>query len=347
MNPAQTPISADNGGALAPEFTPDISIIIPSWNCAHILPQTLAALAAQHSQRAREVIVVDDCSSDATEQAALDSAARYPHLHLRFIRKPQRSNAGASRNTGLHHAKAHLVWFLDADIVTVPQALETHWAFHCQHPEEQAIILGNVQIPPDWPRTPYIEISNAAREWDSIAPGAQLPWTYFFAGNISVKKGFLLSVGGFNEKLHRSEDVEIGRRLYDLGLKIFYARDAVGYHYHLRTPVQEFANNWSYGEMFAHHYHSGDPILQEYAKNSWFMDKSSPIRFMIKKFLGGMLANAWTFPLTWRVTQRIEPVLPQLAGGIWRLCWFYAGMTAFTHESRKLQQRSESDGNGR
>lgn len=315
--------------------TPELSIVIPAWNCAHILPQTLAALAAQTGEHEIEVIVVDDCSNDGTEPAARACAEQYPDLHLNFVRKTTRGNAAASRNTGVHHARAHLVWFLDADIVTVPEALATHLAFHREHPEEQAVVLGNVQIPPDWPRTPFIETSNAASEWDDIESGAELPWWNFFTGNISIKKGFLLSVGGFNETIDRGEDVEMGRRLYDLDLKIVYAKAAVGYHYHLRTPLQEFANNQSYGMLFARLYHSGDPVLQQYAASFWYLDNGP--RAWIKTLLGALIANRLTFPLAWRLAQGLDTALPPLGGMLWRLCWYHAGISAFRAESNRQQ----------
>jgi len=322
--------------ALPAGWNPEISIVIPAWNCAHILPATLAALNAQIGEHQVEVIVVDDCSSDTTAEVVQECVARYPLLHLNFVRKTQRGNAASSRNIGIHHAQSHLVWFLDADIVTVPKSLDAHLHYHQQYPQQHAVVLGYVQIPPEWPRTTYIEISNAAKEWDSIESGSALPWWNFFTGNISAKKGFLLSVGGFNEQIDRGEDVEMGRRLYDLGLQIYYAKAAIGYHYHLRTPVQEFANNQSYGILYARLYHSGDPVLQHYAASFWYLDNG--LRASIKSVLGWMVANRWVFPLTWRVAKWLEPVLPLLSGALWRLSWYHAGMSAFRAESQRLQK---------
>jgi hypothetical protein len=54
---------------------------------------------------------------------------------------------------------------------------------------------------------------------------------HFFTGNVSAKTTFLKSVGGFDERFIDHEDIELGLRLEEQGLRLFYNRDAVVEHY--------------------------------------------------------------------------------------------------------------------
>lgn len=99
---------------------PLISVIIPAYNCADVLPAAVASVAAQ-TATAWEVIVVDDCSSD--DPAAALSAYR-TDSRVRVIRQPRNGGATAARNTGIAAATGRFVAFLDADDSWAPTKLE-------------------------------------------------------------------------------------------------------------------------------------------------------------------------------------------------------------------------------
>jgi len=90
---------------------PSISVVIPAYNAATTLAQTLACVRAQ-TFTDFEVIVVDDGSADATCQIARDFA----HKDARF-RLVCQANAGvaAARNAGLALARGEFIAPLDAD----------------------------------------------------------------------------------------------------------------------------------------------------------------------------------------------------------------------------------------
>jgi glycosyltransferase involved in cell wall biosynthesis len=99
---------------------PSISIIIPAYNAATYLPQTLASCLAQ-TYPDYEIILVDDGSSDET--GAL--ARSYPEVT--YIQQKNQGVA-AARNTGIAHATGDYVQFLDADDVLLPEKLARCWA---------------------------------------------------------------------------------------------------------------------------------------------------------------------------------------------------------------------------
>lgn len=90
-----------------------ISVIIPAFNRATVLPVTLRSLLAQ-SLPAGEIIVVDDGSSDGTAEVAESFGDP-----VRVIRQ---ENAGpaAARNRGFMESKGEFIHFFDSDDVALP-----------------------------------------------------------------------------------------------------------------------------------------------------------------------------------------------------------------------------------
>jgi glycosyltransferase involved in cell wall biosynthesis len=93
-------------------MTPSVSVVIPAFNAESTIGRVLAALAEQEP-RAREVIVVDDASTDAT-------AAVAERLGARVIRSDGGGYAGGARNAGWSEASGDVVVFIDADVVPDP-----------------------------------------------------------------------------------------------------------------------------------------------------------------------------------------------------------------------------------
>lgn len=95
-----------------------LSVIIPAFNAAPYIEETLRSVLAQGIDT-MEVIVVDDGSTDAT--ADLVRGLADPRIHL-----TTQMNAGvcAARNTGLERARGTYITFLDADDAMEPDAMQ-------------------------------------------------------------------------------------------------------------------------------------------------------------------------------------------------------------------------------
>ena len=100
--------------ALVGRTRPRISVVIPSWNRAHILPRAVASALLQ-SLTPFEVIVVDDGSTDDTE-AVLRAQFSEPldAGHLVLISQSRRG-VSAARNAGLARATGEIIAYLDSD----------------------------------------------------------------------------------------------------------------------------------------------------------------------------------------------------------------------------------------
>lgn len=106
---------------------PQVSVVIPSYNSAAWLPETLAGALAQKDVEL-EVIVVDDGSTDNTKEVV----SEFP-----TVRCLSQANAGvaAARNTGIKAARAPYIAFLDADDIWDPLKLQRQLRVLDQHPE--------------------------------------------------------------------------------------------------------------------------------------------------------------------------------------------------------------------
>lgn len=99
---------------------PIASIIIPSYNCAHLLQRSVDS-AFLLGLDAVEVIVVDDGSTDNTPEICSQLLNAYPALKI-----VRRTNGGlsAARNTGIHQCTGTFVVLLDADDELIPFNLQ-------------------------------------------------------------------------------------------------------------------------------------------------------------------------------------------------------------------------------
>ena len=113
----------------------DISVIIPAYNRAELIRETLRSLLNQ-TVSAKEIIVVDDGSTDGTAEAVERefsvfreqfSASHKPSSvvkpSLRVIRQ-QNAGPGAARNRGLAEATGEFIHFFDSDDIASPNKHE-------------------------------------------------------------------------------------------------------------------------------------------------------------------------------------------------------------------------------
>ena len=100
---------------------PLVTIVVPAFNVAKTLRETLASLLTQ-SFEDFEIIVVDDGSNDATSEIA-NSFTHDPRV--RMINQRNRGLAGA-RNSGIAAAAGELIGFCDSDDIWEPSKLASH-----------------------------------------------------------------------------------------------------------------------------------------------------------------------------------------------------------------------------
>lgn len=116
-------------------MNPLISVVIPVYNHAKRIENSLRSLHRQ-SYRPLEVIIVDDGSTDNLPEVIhkVQSSEWGKSLQIKFIQQ-ENKGAGAARNLGLKDATGQLVIFWDADTVGKPKMLEMMFDILQHHPK--------------------------------------------------------------------------------------------------------------------------------------------------------------------------------------------------------------------
>ena len=102
-----------------------VSIIMPSYNTAKFISETIYSVLTQ-TYTNWELIIVDDCSTDNTDEVAK------PFLsdeRIKYIKNEKNSGAAISRNRALCEAKGKWIAFLDSDDLWLPEKLEKQIEF--------------------------------------------------------------------------------------------------------------------------------------------------------------------------------------------------------------------------
>lgn len=98
---------------------PTVSVIIPTYNRAHLISRAIQSVLNQTYQDF-EIIVVDDASKDNTEEVMKS----FDDERVIYLRHKNNRGAQAARNTGIKAAKGEWIAFLDSDDEWLPQRLE-------------------------------------------------------------------------------------------------------------------------------------------------------------------------------------------------------------------------------
>lgn len=173
-----------------------VSVVVPTYNRAQLLPRALqSALSQTHASL--EIIVVDDGSTDSTREvvgriADADSRVRYVH-------QANQGLAGA-RNTGIATAQGDYVTFLDSDDELCPD----HVALRAEYLDENPatmMVHGGLEVVNGSPMVPDYYRPGELVDARECAVGA----TFFF------RRSIVATVGGF---VHRAygEDTEFFER---------------------------------------------------------------------------------------------------------------------------------------
>ncbi len=201
----------------SPEQAGRISVIIPLYNGAAFLEQTLHSVWEQTLDPARiEIVLADDGSTDGSLELAQRLQAESP-CAMQVLTHPDHANRGvsATRNLCLRHAQGQYIALLDADDQFLPRRLEASLAHFAAHPECDA--LGSFGINVDEsgkPVTGYNGTSQAGNYRD-LEADLDPPFTFeqlwvsypIVNSSISLRRRAAGEVGGYPETMaHQAED---------------------------------------------------------------------------------------------------------------------------------------------
>ncbi len=102
-----------------------VSIIMPSYNTTKYIAESIQSVLNQ-TYTNWELIIVDDCSTDNTDDVVKQFLA---DSRIKYLKNEKNSGAAISRNRALREAKGKWIAFLDSDDLWLPQKLEKQIEF--------------------------------------------------------------------------------------------------------------------------------------------------------------------------------------------------------------------------
>lgn len=200
---------------------PLVSIIIPAYNVAPYISETLESVFSQTFDN-YEVIVVNDGSPD-TEQ--LERKIKPYWERIRYLTQ-ENQGASVARNTGLHAARGEFIAFLDADDLWLPNYLEEQMKFigerGCDLACADARFFGDARTegqtymdtlmrdaPPNGEVT-FLELVDAKIS--------------LITSGIVARRDWIMNVGLFDQALRNAQDFDLWLRLVLGGARLSYQR---------------------------------------------------------------------------------------------------------------------------
>ncbi|WP_296386325.1 glycosyltransferase family A protein [Winogradskyella sp.] len=215
-----------------------ISVIIPTYNRAHLLPETLASIESQ-TYKNWECIIVDDGSTDNTEEIILS------HSDSRFVfykrPKERQKGANACRNYGFKKSNGEYINWFDSDDLMHPdflklkvEELETDLSLDfCACVGQKFIENTNEEPIPDPPKVlnskSYIE--------DYLLNGL-----FFYTPSPLWRYKFLETKDLFDESLHRSQERDFHFRMLTYQPKYLHLETVL---FNIRTGIESISEGAS------------------------------------------------------------------------------------------------------
>jgi len=201
----------------------DLTVVIPTRDRWAQVEETVGALAAQ-SVTGFEVVVV----ADGEDQ-------RPPPLPGVTVLVQRHTGPGGARNTGVRHSRRPLVLFLGDDMVPSPDLVAHHLQRHRQEPDPHVGVLGRAVWHPAVARgrrQRWLAWSGTQFDDASIV-GDEAGWARFYSCNVSLHRELFLAAGGFDEDFaYYYEDLDLGWRLGQHGLRLRWEPAALAWHRH-------------------------------------------------------------------------------------------------------------------
>lgn len=183
---------------------PTISVVIPAYNRARYLGDTIRSVLDQ-TRPPDELIVVDDGSTDETPVVIASFGAQ-----VRGIQQPNRG-AATARNVGLHAATGDAIAFLDSDDQWLPPFLETMSAELEAQPGAKGVYSAARCVDSDGNLLP--QRAGVPADQTVTLKDALLRSNFLLPSTMLLNREAVVSVGGFDVSLRRLQDWDLWLRM--------------------------------------------------------------------------------------------------------------------------------------
>jgi glycosyltransferase involved in cell wall biosynthesis len=182
-----------------------ISVIIPAYNGAATIANAIESILRQ-TRLPDEIIVSDDCSTDATGETTRRFGER-----LHYVRRPQNGGLSANRNTGVRASHGDWLLFLDQDDELLPHALES--LARTAETTGAGVAYGFVLLRGNQPEHARLHGLPWAVGDPPVPCRANFWWTAVTTTGCALfRRSLIDEVGDFDETIWQAEDCEFWLR---------------------------------------------------------------------------------------------------------------------------------------
>lgn len=224
-------------------MTLNFSIIIPVYNRPQEIEELLESLTKQDFQDNFEVVIVEDGSSNSSEEIVKKYSDK---LDLKYFYK-QNSGAGASRNYGMQRALGNYFIILDSDVIVplqylseVKKALAKNYTDAFGGPDAAHKSFTNLQKAINYSMTSVLTTGGIRGKKKSV--GKFQPRSF----NLGLSKKAFEKTEGFS-KMKAGEDIDLTFRLWENGFETQLIEKAFVYHKRRSTLQQFFKQTFAFG----------------------------------------------------------------------------------------------------
>ncbi|MEE8105009.1 MAG: glycosyltransferase family 2 protein [Planctomycetota bacterium] len=210
-------------------MAPKVSVLIPTYNRAALLPDAVASVLGQ-TMRDLELIVIDDGSTDGTANMLAELFGADPRL--RVIRT-QNSGAARARNRGVDEARADYIALLDSDDIHEPEFLATQIELLENNPTASLAIC-DARYEGPWEHDH--ETLTADRGYQPPVSVAAMVAGAWSPTSVWLMRTRVLREFRFDAAVQRSEDTEMLWRLNNAGHEIIWNPEKLAIYRRHRDP---------------------------------------------------------------------------------------------------------------
>ena len=186
-----------------------VSIVIPAYNSENFIREAIES-ALDQTWKNKEVIVVDDGSTDATYRIARS-------FNSKGVKVMQQSNKGAcaARNRGIRHAKGDFIQLLDSDDILLPEKIERQLEY-----QKSSSTLTFCNTSHFFGETRNV-LKNSFKYPEMLALKDLISRYYVFTPSVLLPGKIFREFGNYNEQLKRAQEHEFHVRLAAAGFNFF------------------------------------------------------------------------------------------------------------------------------
>ena len=191
----------------AGESTPLVSVILPVYNGETYLAEAIESILTQ-SHSDLELIVIDDCSTDASAAIVSDYASR--DERVRLVRHDHNQGMPSARNSGIAASRGEFIATMDCDDISLPQRLEKQVAFLQANPDIGVVGISVQNASADLSER---QIHTYPQQHVFMVLYWILGGTTLQGGVIMARRTAFLAIDGYNDSVRLAEDTELLSRL--------------------------------------------------------------------------------------------------------------------------------------